>query len=131
MAVAPAALTGPAAGSWGGGRLDLFYRNSRNGQLAHQWYVPGTLATWTAAESLGGKLTSQPAVASWAAGRYDVFVRGTDNAVWHKWYSGGKWSGWESLGGVLTGELGVASPGASKLDLFGRGTDNTLRGRLV
>src|SRR5215475_5304547 len=73
-AVAPAALTGPAAGSWGGGRLDLFYRNSRDGRLAHQWYVPGPLATWTAAESLGGALTSQPAVASWAAGRSGEFV---------------------------------------------------------
>ena len=56
-AVAPAALTGPAAGSWGGGRLDLFYRNSHDGKLAHQWYLPGPLATWTAAESLGGALT--------------------------------------------------------------------------
>ena len=69
-AVAPAALTGPGAGSWGNGRLDLFYRNARNGQLAHQRYVPGALATWTAAESLGGALTSQPAVTSWAAGRW-------------------------------------------------------------
>src|SRR5262249_60037271 len=58
-AVAPAALTGPAAGSWGGGRLDLFYQNSRDGRLAHQWYVPGPLATWNAAESLGSGLTSQ------------------------------------------------------------------------
>src|SRR5690349_16133453 len=76
-AVAPAALTGPAVGSFGGGRLDLFYRSSRDGSLAHQSYAPGPLATWTAAQSLGGTLTSQPAVASWAPGRYDVFARGT------------------------------------------------------
>jgi hypothetical protein len=124
-AVAQAALPGPAAGSWGGGRLDLFYRNSRNGTLAHQWYVPGPLATWTAAESLGGTLTSQPAVASWAAGRYDVFVRGPGNAVWHKWFSG-KWSGWESLGGVVSSPPAAASWGPGRLDLFVRGTDNRL-----
>jgi hypothetical protein len=124
--VAPAALTGPAAGSWGGGRLDLFYQNSRDGRLAHQWYLPGPLATWTAAESLGGSLTSQPAVASWAAGRYDVFARGTDNAVWHKWFSGGTWSGWQPLGGVASSSPAAAAWGAGRLDLFVRGTDNRL-----
>jgi len=125
-AVAPAALTGPAVGSFGGGRLDLFYRSSRDGSLAHQSYAPGPLATWTAAQSLGGTLTSQPAVASWAPGRYDVFARGTGNAVWHKWFSGGQWSGWESLGGVASSPPAVASWGAGRLDLFVRGTDNRL-----
>jgi Repeat of unknown function (DUF346) len=125
VAVAPAALTGPAAGSWGGGRLDLFYRNSRDGGLAHQWYVPGPLATWTAAESLGGKLTSSPAVASWAPGRYDVFVRGTDNAIWHDVYSG-KLSGWQSVGGKASSSPAAASWGAGRLDVFVRGTDNQL-----
>jgi hypothetical protein len=85
----------------------------------------GPLAAWTSTESLGGTLTSQPAVASWAAGRYDVFVRGADNAVWHRWFSGG-WSRWESLGGVVTGEPGAASLGAGKLDLFARGTNNAV-----
>jgi hypothetical protein len=124
--VAAAALTGPAAGTWGGGRLDLFYRNSRDGQLAHQLYLPGPLATWTAAESLGGGLTSQAAVASWAAGRYDVFARGTNNAVWHKSFSGGRWSGWQSLGGVASSPPAVAAWGAGRLDVFIRGADNRL-----
>jgi hypothetical protein len=125
-AVSPAALTGPGAGSWGDGRLDLFYRSSRNGQLAHQWYLPGPLAAWTAAESLGGTLTSQPAVASWAAGRYDVFVRGTDNAVWHKWFADGKWSGWQSLGGTASSPPAAAAWDTGRLDLFVRGTNNQL-----
>jgi Repeat of unknown function (DUF346) len=123
--VAPAALTGPAVGSWGGGRLDLFYRDGHNGQLAHQWYVPAPLATWTAAESLGGTLTSQPAVASWAAGRYDVFARGVGGGVWHKWYSGG-WSGWQSLGGVASSPPAAAAWGPGRLDVFIRGSDNRL-----
>ena len=95
-------------------------------RLAHQWYVPGALATWTAAESLGGALTSQPAVASWAAGRYDVFARGTDNAVWHKWFSGGNWSGWQSLGEVASSSPAAAAWGPGRLDLFVRGTNNQL-----
>jgi len=124
-AVAPAALTGPAAGSWGGGRLDLFYRDSRDGGLARQWYVPGPLATWTAAESLGGTLTSSPAVASWQPGRYDVLARGTDNAIWHTVYSG-KPSGWQSIGGKASSPPAAVSWGAGRLDVFVRGTDNQL-----
>jgi hypothetical protein len=58
-----------------------------------------------------------------------VFVRGSDNAVWHKWFSGGKWSGWQSLGGVIVGEPGAASTGTGKLDLFARGTSNALFNR--
>jgi hypothetical protein len=124
-ALAPAALTGPAAGSWGGGGLDLFFRDSHDGQLDHQSFRPGSLATWSGAERLGGRLTSQPAVASWAPGRYDVFARGTDNALWHKWYAGG-WSGWESLEGELSSPPAVASSGVGRLDVFIRGADNAL-----
>lgn len=125
-AVAPAELGGPAVGSWGGGQLDVFYRSSANGQLVDQRYLPGPLASWQAGQSLGGTLTSQPAVASWATGRYDVVGRGTDNAVWHKWYSGGTWSGWQSLGGVASSAPAEATWGPGRLDLFVRGTDNAL-----
>jgi hypothetical protein len=65
-------------------------------------------------------------VASWGSGRLDVFARGTDSAVWHKWFSGGKWSGWQSLGGRIAGEPGAASAGAGKLDVFARGAGNAL-----
>jgi hypothetical protein len=54
-----------------------------------------------------------------------VFVRGTDNALWHKWYSGG-WHGWESLGGVLTSDPDAVSWGSGRIDVFVRGTDNAL-----
>jgi hypothetical protein len=125
-AAGPAALTGPAAASWGNGQLDLFYRKSSNGQLVHQRYVPGALATWTAAESLGGALTSQPAVTSWGAGRYDVFARGAGNAVWHRSFSGGTWSAWQSLGQVASSAPAAAAWGAGRLDVFVRGAKNHL-----
>jgi hypothetical protein len=82
-------------------------------------------AGWSGWESLGGILTSGPAVTSWAPGRLDVFVRGTDNALWHKWFSNG-WSGWESLGGVLTSDPAAVSWGPNRIDVFVRGTDNAL-----
>jgi len=86
-------------------------------------YGAGT--RWSAWESLGGVLTSGVGVSSWASGRLDTFVRGTDNALWHKWFSGG-WSGWESLGGVLTSGPGVSSWASGRLDVFVRGTDNAM-----
>jgi hypothetical protein len=70
-------------------------------------------------------LTSAPGVSSWASGRLDTFVRGTNNAMWHKWYSSG-WSGWENLGGVLTSAPDAVSWGANRIDSFVRGTDNAL-----
>ena len=80
---------------------------------------------WSGWESLGGILTSGPGVCSWASGRLDVFVRGTDNALWHKWYSNG-WSGWESLGGILTSDPVAVSWSSGRIDVFVRGTDNAL-----
>ena len=85
----------------------------------------GARTRWSGWESLGGVLTSGPGVSSWASGRLDVFVRGTDNALWHKWFSGG-WSGWESLGGVLTSDPAAVSWGPNRIDVFVRGTDNAL-----
>ncbi|MGW1071572.1 hypothetical protein [Streptomyces sp. NPDC002537] len=46
-----------------------------------------TVKAWSGWESLGGGLTSAPAVSSWSSGRLDTFVRGSDNALWHKWWS--------------------------------------------
>jgi len=86
-------------------------------------YGAGT--RWSAWESLGGVLTSGVGVSSWASGRLDTFVRGTDNALWHKWFSGG-WSGWESLGGVLASGPAAVSWGPNRIDVFVRGTDNAL-----
>ena len=120
----PAAVNGPAPGSWGDGRLDMFYRDAA-GHLARRQYVPAALATWSGAEQLGGGLTSQPAVASWATGRYDVVARGTDNAVWLKSYSGA-WSGWGRVGGYATSAPALASTGSGRLSVFIRGTDNAL-----
>jgi hypothetical protein len=55
-----------------------------------------------------------------------VFVRGTDDALWHRWFDGGRWSGWESLGGVLASGPDAASWSAGRLDVFVKGTDAQL-----
>ena len=111
---------GPAASTWGSGRLDIAVRGTDN-QLWHKWFDGG----WHNWEALGGVLTDDPGAASWSPGRYDVFVRGTDNALWHRWYDG-RWHDWESLGGVLASGPGVVAWGPNRLDVFVRGTDNAM-----
>jgi hypothetical protein len=55
-----------------------------------------------------------------------VFARGPGNAVWHKWFSGGKWSGWQSLGQVASSAPAAAAWGNGRLDVFVRGAKNHL-----
>jgi hypothetical protein len=73
--------------------------------------------------SLGGISTAKPAMASWGPGRLDVFVRGTDDELWHGWFTGFQFFGWEPLGGVLASGPTVAAWGPNRLDVFVEGTD--------
>ena len=124
-AVAPG--SGPAAVSWGPGRIDLFVRGTDNA-LHHRAWAAGQWHGW---ENLGGTLTGNPAVSSWGAGRLDVFARGTNGRIHHIAYDGG-WHGWEdNLGGTPAAGSGPAavSWGPGRIDLFVRGTDNALHHR--
>ena len=112
--------SGPAATSWGAGRIDVAARGNGNA-LVHR-AMSGS--SWGAWESVGGVLTSEPAVVSWSPNRLDVFVRGTDNALWHNFGDGSRWYGWESLVGVLKAGPAVASWDSGRLDVFVTGTDN-------
>ena len=111
---------GPAASSWGSGRIDVAVRGTDNA-LWHKWYDGG----WHNWESLGGVLTNAPSAASWSPGRYDVFARGTDGALWHRWYDG-RWHDWESLGGYLLGAPAAVSLSPNRLDVFVRGLKNVM-----
>lgn len=85
----------------------------------------GTAPEWRAWEPLGGALVGGPDVASLGANQLDVYVRGTDDQLWHKWWTGVAWSGWSSLGGVLTSDPTVVVTGRN-IHVFARGTDNQL-----
>jgi len=77
----------------------------------------------------GVAVVGAPAAVSWgnSPDRVDVFGRGSDNALWHKWYTtSGGWSGWESLGGTLSCSPTVASWGTNRLDVFACDTSNHL-----
>jgi uncharacterized protein YkwD len=111
--------SGPAAASWGSGRLDLFIRG-QDGQL---WHDAKNGANWAGWEPLGGIITSDPAAVSWGVNRIDVFARGQDLQLWHRSFDGASWSGWEPLGGILSSGPGVASWGTGRLDVVARGQD--------
>ncbi|MGZ4928319.1 MAG: hypothetical protein ACXV76_08575, partial [Halobacteriota archaeon] len=86
--------SGPAAASWGNGRLDLFVQGTDN-VMWHKSYT----GTWSGWESLGGALSASPAAAASGGNRIDVFVRGTDDGLWEK-TNNGVWGGWTSVSGI-------------------------------
>lgn len=116
-------ISSAAVTSAGAGRTDVFTRSSA-GHLVHQYRLPG--GSWTRPIDLGGSLASQPAAASWEPGRLDVFARGTDNLLWHRWYTAGRWSAWEKFGGTITSAPTVAAWGPGRLDVFARGAGDAL-----
>lgn len=77
-------------------------------------------------DSLGGGLVGDPTISSQGPGLLNVFARGSDNALWHNWYSGGGWSGWQSLGGGLTSGPASVSWGPNRIDVVARGGDNAV-----
>jgi peptidoglycan/xylan/chitin deacetylase (PgdA/CDA1 family) len=88
----------------------------------------GSLSYW-GWQPLSGKALGSPASTTWGPGRLDVFVRGTDNRLWHKWYTAGAWLGWVSLGappGGLASDPGAVSWSPGRIDVFARGKDGQL-----
>ena len=69
---------------------------------------------------------SSPAVCAQNANSLDLFVRGTDNALWHKYWTGTTWTTSASLGGNLTSSPAATSRAPGYMDVFVRGTDNAL-----
>ena len=83
---------------------------------------------WTGATELGGApMGGSPHAISWGYGNLDVFWRGTDNGLWHMWYSNG-WHGPQFLGGAgtMASDPYPVSWGPGHIDVFWKGTDGNL-----
>lgn len=118
----------PDAVSWGNGRIDVVANSSGGtggGYLMHRWYN-GT--SWSGWETFtDGKILSGPSITSWGPGRLDVVARGTDNHVYHKFYSSqGGWSRWEALAGSTYDSPDVVATSPNVLQVFVKGTNNQL-----
>jgi hypothetical protein len=116
------AASGCPAGAY---TIEVFMQSGSS--WASYQYFGGPSSGW---EPLGGQPASPVQALSWAPGRLDLFARGTDNAVWHKWWSGTAWgpssTTWETLGGQTSGGVAGAAWAPGRLDVFVRGTDNAV-----
>ncbi len=115
--------SGPAASTWGVGRLDAFVTGT-DGIVYHRFFN-GTTWTW---EALPGEASrSDASSVSTASGSVDVLIHGADNGLWRRHFSAGAWSPtWERVGGVIIGAPAAVSIGAGKIDVFVQGADNHL-----
>lgn len=96
-----AGLTGLAAVSTDGGRVDLFVVGLDKA-LWHTWTQvdgAGRPTTWATWESLGGTLTSAPSAASVAPGKLMVAGRNTLGGISYRTLDGSTWGGWQSASG--------------------------------
>lgn len=100
-----AGLSGMAAVSMDGGRVDLFVVGLDKA-LWHTWTQvdgAGRPTTWATWESLGGTLTSAPSASSIASGWLMVAGRNTLGGISYRTFDGTTWGGWQSAaGGSLT-----------------------------
>jgi hypothetical protein len=115
-----ASVSAPAVASWGPDRLDIFVRTGQN-IYQKSWTSSGWSATWA---DRGCCFKGDPAAVSWGPNRIDVVGIGTDNAVWHRAYTG-TWNGnnWSSIGGQIKTGTGpaIASEGVNKLNVYAVG----------
>jgi len=118
--------SGPAASTWGIGRLDAFVTGT-DGVVYHRFLtsVSGVFWTW---EALPGEVSMSDASSiSTASGVIDVFIHGADGALWRRHFATGAWSAtWERVGGKIVGAPAAISLGSGNIAVFVQGTDNHL-----
>lgn len=87
----------PAVGINSDGRLEVFWNTTTNTAVYHIWQT-APFGSWSSPASLGGgNNLSGCTVGKNQYNNLEVFVVGSDNTLWHDWYSGSSWSGWSSL----------------------------------
>lgn len=111
--------SGPGGADAGNGGT-VFFRG-HDGALWHRQVTTNAPAGY-----LGGFMFGEPDVTTWGGGRLDIVARGGDNAVWHRWFSGGVWGPWERLGGTTFFSPTIVSTGVGQVDVFATGVDGQL-----
>jgi hypothetical protein len=117
------AASGPAVAPYGSA-LNVFVRGTDD-QLYQNALSNGSWSGW---QALGGGLSSAPSATARRGTEYfDVAVRGTDNQIYHRWFSPSTgWAGWDSLGGAATSAPTINSQADGILNVFIRGTDGAV-----
>jgi len=115
--------SGPAATTWGPGRLDAFVRGT-DSLVWDRWYDNGTWY-WT---NLGGYTTGDPAPAASLLAPGSIAVAEADfgRTLSVDTYNG-SWRGWvHCIGGVLAAEPSAVFASPTSQDVYVEGTDRQL-----
>jgi len=91
-----------------------------NGDL---WWSRYSSNTWSGWQQLSGPVNSPPALCSSGPGTVELLLRGTNNATFHRTFSGGSWGSWDLAGGLTYSQPACAVLNGV-LYLAVRGTDN-------
>lgn len=114
---------GPSACSMNPNRIDLVYRGNMSHVYIKTWTSTGG---WDDPVDLGGTTYDSPSIIARADGHLNVFIRGTNNQLYHKFWSVAGWSGWVSLGGNILSGPAASFRDSDHIDVFARGNDNTV-----
>ena len=112
----------PTAVALGADNLAIFARFTDGSINEITW-----TGKWSGWQNRGITSLGDPTAVTWASNRIDLFIRGTNQALWHTYYSSGVWhSGWESLGGIISSDPIAVAQTVNRLDVFARAGNNEL-----
>jgi hypothetical protein len=117
--------SGPAASSWGSGRLDAFVTGT-DGIVYHRYFIAVSGGSWVWEALPGEASTSDASSISTASGSIDLFIRGADGALWRRNFSASAWGSWQRVGGLIVGAPSAISLGSGNIAVFVQGADNHL-----
>src|SRR5262245_14416869 len=130
LSLGGAIVGGPAAASWGDGRIDVFVRGTDDG-IYHNFFNADQWSGFTRFPAPWAT-NEDPAAVSWGPERIDVAIRGTDGVVYHLWCASqavceSTGYGIDSMGtppGVTVASApAIASWETGRLDIFVLGSD--------
>jgi hypothetical protein len=124
---------GPAAASWGIGRLDVFVRSKQDASL--QWNWSDGFGAWNGWATIGSdKVKLAPAAVAWTdpvtgISYIDVVAAHIDNRMYHLLYDNSQgWGSWEKLGDEqFSAAPAVTYSAPGQLEVFARDTDGVLQ----
>jgi hypothetical protein len=95
------------------GTIDVFWKGAgADPSLEHAWQNPGS--SWSGPQNLGGNLASDPSPVTSSPGVVDVFFEGSDQALWHAYFSPS--GGWHNASRLGMGPLGSGPHATGQLD---------------
>ncbi len=132
-ATTASAASRPAVASWGGGHLDVFWRDAGNHLVqrefdrARKGTAGYSAGGWSAERTLASGVVGDPTAVERAVNAIDVFWAGAGGALQHKYTQndGASWSGSEALGLTAGGTPSATSWGTGHIDLVYPTTDAT------